>query len=1735
MSDINFHLAGMEILKEIGRGTHSVVYQAERNGRLYAIKVMQDNDRNRTERARLRFRREAGIMARLKHPGLPSTLEIGDYKGQLYLVTEYVGGRSLAALLAKGNPLPESQIIYFAKTLAGALGEVHRHGQVHRDIKPANILINEAGHPKLIDFGFAAQAEDDELVQGVVGTFLYSAPEQTGMLRRPVDGRADLYALGVVLFECATGTLPFQSANMNELLNQHATVPAPDVRQRNSSISPGLAAIIAKLLYKDPDDRYQTGQGLMSDLQKLESINANLQSGQDVNLGVDDQRERVLHMTPLVGRDAELAQLQQQWKAAMNGNGQAGLVLGEEGLGKSRVVQTLLQHAGDSGALILTGRCVEADPLPFSPFRQAIDQLLQSLHRLPPIQKQRAEKQIRSAMGDLAPLLKRFTPLMTAFLKDVPDLAEGEDVHEQFLDGLAHFILELSTEQGAAIFYLDDVHWLDNASHRILRRIVRQLHRKPFLLVMTSRAGEAGIENVYETLAHTKSAALNELSLAPLETPAVSQLVSNYLGDYKLDKNVIEILTNRSQGNPFVVTEYLQAMIDAGLLRPKWGAWGVDTDGIEKLKLANNVVDLVIRRLEEVSHNTRRVLMVAAAIGAQFSLTLLAKVSEQDDEDLGRALDSASTHNLVEITPEGDYIFVHERIREALLNELEADNRRDLHQRIAEELDTLEIDSLGADQVYMLARQYALGDVSKRPLRVYETNFAAGQLAQQNFAFDEAYIFFQQAVDALKKTTTPHDPHLDEALSDICFRTGRIEEAITCIDHALQASNNPHQRALLFARKAQIHLNARDNINGWAAVGKGFAELGMPLPQVTASHLLRTIGTWGRWLLSQATNAGYGSATDLERERLQIMNSLYATSGYLAYMSSNSIMLLQVGLRPLILAHKLGDSRELVHVYGSYSIIMSVLGRRKTSEKYAQMAVDTAHRMDDRVSIGHSLYIQSMAYHVGGDVRQAEQISKECLHNYGRWMDGFDYSVACGDLALNLTMRGYIQDAWNWTQRAQERAQISGDALFLPYAGAMLAILGRSKDGRGYLQRTFQMLDDEMVDTYRWSLYLGYKILFHVELGELGTPINEAIALHRKLNLRPDRMTFQLRYIFVYYMYACLMEAWRAVDEGKAEAQQRLQAALADLKKAATTAVLKTHYMIGQAGLDSLQGSYETASKLFATANQLALEYDNPWALFEIARWQAHSLQQQNNVSMATQQALQAYHVAIEHGWTSRARQVQMSFPHIHTGMAATNSVASQSLTTSVTQSRSVSGSDGAATRLQRYLDALLQISLASANLLDPDQQARSALDEIVQILAAERAFLLLVDTNNRMGELLFRAGRDAYKEDLSEAADYSRTVVEQVRLTQQPIVISNSEEGAVIGSESIVSKDIRSVLATPLLLEDELVGVVYLDNRLARGVFTNEDVRILLAIANHIAIALRVTEMIDVIRDRTEALETAYTQLEKLDHTKTQFIEIASHELRTPLTVLDGYCQLLLNDAKIKENGYWFQLVDGIYTGGKRLHEIINSMIDMTRVDNQSLVVHPEPVNLALVLKDADTHYQQAWKERNITLQMNMDVIEAIPQIEGDDGLLKKVFRNLVGNAIKYTPDGGCVTITTEEIPAGSGGWNQGAIEIIISDTGIGIDPEYHDLIFTKFYQTGEVSVHSSGKTKFKGGGPGLGLTIAKGVVEAHGGRVWVDSPGYDEENFPGSHFHVILPLVQVRQLNPPIEDLKTANQEQQ
>jgi signal transduction histidine kinase len=428
------------------------------------------------------------------------------------------------------------------------------------------------------------------------------------------------------------------------------------------------------------------------------------------------------------------------------------------------------------------------------------------------------------------------------------------------------------------------------------------------------------------------------------------------------------------------------------------------------------------------------------------------------------------------------------------------------------------------------------------------------------------------------------------------------------------------------------------------------------------------------------------------------------------------------------------------------------------------------------------------------------------------------------------------------------------------------------------------------------------------------------------------------------------------------------------------------------------------------------------------------------------------------------------------------------------------------------------------SNILDMQRLANVAVGLIIEAMDISRGFLFLVDselTSDAQKAYRLRAVRNQGERQVkivtltSEHPVVKHLVQEQRPLLQYDLDLLPAYR-SVSSSEREWFNHLEAEVYLPIFSKREWIGLLALGAKISGKRYSEDDLVTLSALANQTAVALENARLVEnlvqlntELRQAYRALDRANRDLERLDQTKSDFISIASHELRTPLTTIIGYTEMLIEDHTLPPAVN--EMLKSIAKGTRRLHEIMDSMFDIAQIDTRTLQLNLTPVDTASLIKEVSDDLEKSFIERKQTLMIN---IPALPLAKADPNLLKKLFQHLLTNAIKFTPNDGKITVAARVLPTHSAELPHGGVEIVVSDTGVGVDPASQDIIFSKFYQPGDLSKHSTSKTRFKGSGAGLGLALSKGIVEAHGGRIWVESKGYDEVNFPGSNFHVILPL---------------------
>jgi len=433
---------------------------------------------------------------------------------------------------------------------------------------------------------------------------------------------------------------------------------------------------------------------------------------------------------------------------------------------------------------------------------------------------------------------------------------------------------------------------------------------------------------------------------------------------------------------------------------------------------------------------------------------------------------------------------------------------------------------------------------------------------------------------------------------------------------------------------------------------------------------------------------------------------------------------------------------------------------------------------------------------------------------------------------------------------------------------------------------------------------------------------------------------------------------------------------------------------------------------------------------------------------------------------------------------------------------------------------ALRNYSQSISNILHIERLAAVAIETIAEALDVDRGALLLITEQERGGANVRVVSGMGGIPEMNVAFAQDSPVLRALRENSRPLtqydidMLPDFRNIIPIERQWQWALDVEVYI--PIHAKRTLIGALVLGPKQTGEPYYAQDLDVLNTLAGQTAVALENARLFDDLRwlnmeisQLNEDLTQVNTRLQKLDKAKSDFLNITSHELRTPLTQVRGYADILgeMIQQEDVNRPYLTKVTGSIRKATDRLEAIYSAMIDVSAIGVDALQFHFEPVRPAVFVSQAVEKWAEALEQRKQSLEVNG--IEDLPPLHADQERLVQAFSNLVNNAIKFTPDGGRIEIWGRLVKG-----PESVIELVIADTGIGIDPEDQELIFEKFYRVGSADLHSTGNVKFKGAGPGLGLTIAKGVVEGHGGRIWVESDRCDEERLPGSRFHILLPM---------------------
>jgi diguanylate cyclase (GGDEF)-like protein len=975
-----------------------------------------------------------------------------------------------------------------------------------------------------------------------------------------------------------------------------------------------------------------------------------------------------------------------------------------------------------------------------------------------------------------------------------------------------------------------------------------------------------------------------EITLAPLAAPDVALLVQALLPGIQSDDPLLGLLITRSRGNPLVVHEYLRAIVDAGLLRPAWGRWILDEAGLDALELPQDALGLLLTRVHEMDERTRGLLVTAAAVGMAFAPEVLAAVHATDLPAVLDDLAGAAERGLIEQRTGGGFAFVHAGIRDALLGSLDESATASRHRAIAEALEASPDSS--AERTYAIAHHYVAAGSDAAAERAGPACIAAGELALGSYAPAEAVRFLSHAV----ALADPPAPQLLVALGTAQRQVGQFSEAAARLEQAVRAEPDPLRRAEALVVLADVHRATWHLDDGLAVVEQGLAELGARVPANRFGAAVTTVVMMIVAALTRWTGLGRARSDDQAR-RCTLLAALHEKGSYLGALQQRLGLLTLHLFRLMYWAGRVGHGRQYARSQAALATVYAAAGLQRLADR-AWARADADPSMAEPTERARTTYYHAVAdYTADRDTgRSPFQVAAE----QGQWMDVATYAEGVAAFIQDTLAQGRNEEAAQWWSMAQRRlATSAGERSALYIVPPQLAAAGgQPVEAVAHLRR---IEADEAGQTAAGILALRAAAWIFVlwEQNECGAQFDEAVAAYEAVRLPPAVVPRAYR-VALYRIAMGRIAQCRTADT--ADLPGRLRAArtaVAAIAKGAREDISRTWHRIARADLLIVTGQARKALRLLG-ADDTVHRPDAPLLAFDAARVRARAWQALGGHEEARRQAHLALAIAEEHHWPHRAGWITAEFD----GTVQHRSNPSVAGTTRTRRTRTVAHSTGSTSVVTREVDrqrlhALQHLGAAASRVLDPEHLARIALDEMIQLLHADRAFLFLGSDN-----LVPHLGRTSAGADLTELTGYSTSLVERVRVTREPLVITGTEEGAALGAQSVVLHDLRSIMIAPLVLDERLLGVVYLDSQVAKGIFTADDAGILGALAIHIATSLETA--------RTAQLEISIQAAQRQRDLANQLREAfeAMSDTLEPRTVLD---RLLHWAAQIVPNlGVW-------------------------------------------------------------------------------------------------------------------------------------------------------------------------------------------------------------------------------------
>ncbi|OKH54583.1 serine/threonine protein kinase [Calothrix sp. HK-06] len=1800
-------LPGYETFEQIYSGVRTSVYRAVRKSDSKPVVIKLLRHEYPTFSELVQFRNQYTIAKNLNLPGVIKTYSLEPYQNSYALIMEDFGGISLKNWCLRDletNRIRLQDFFDVAIQTVTSLHGLYCNRIIHKDIKPANILINPiTKQVKIIDFSIASLLPKDmetlKYSNFLEGTLSYISPEQTGRMNRLVDWRSDFYSLGVTFFELLTGELPFTCQDPMELVYSHIAKHPPSVYSINSDVPIILSNIIAKLMAKNAEDRYQSALGLKYDLEQA-SYHVNSQVNKYFELGQRDTSDRFAIPEKLYGRSNEVKTLLAAFERVANPHPstfakkpravEIVMVAGLSGIGKTAVVNEVHKPIVRQRGYFIKGKYDQFQRnIPFSGFLQAFRDLMEQLSSESDTQLIYWKTRILAALGEQGQVIIEFIPELERIIGEQPACAKltGSAATNRFNLLFQKFIQVFTCHKHPLVIFLDDLQWSDFASLKLLQSLANT-DIEHLLFIGAYRDNEVSAAHpLLLTLdeiqkEHVK---INTIKLSPLSVNELTHLVADTLNcSLENAAPLTSIIYQKTQGNPFFSSQFLKSLYEDGLISfnideyhlQKRGGWECNLSKIKELAFTDNVVEFMAVQLKKLPFATQSVLKLAACIGNQFDLPSLSIVNGKTQAATAFYLWKALQEELViptneiykffqEDLAEDDklsiaskhqtlvtYKFVHDRVQQAAYSLIPETDKQLTHLNIGKLLLQNTPTSQQEEKIFDIVNQLNYGikliNDPQQLLELAQLNLNAGRKAKASTANIAASRYFDVALEILGDYDCEQYElvlALYEEACDTAYLCGDYDKMEEFAQQVINRGETVLDKIRVYEIIIQAQIVQNKLIEGLNISLDVLKLLNIEFPLAPKQSDIQQAFQTTAELLAGRNVADLINLPEMSDPRIlaamRILSSMFSA----AYLGSPEFVPL-VTLKMVDLSIQYGNTGLSANGYCTYGFLLCcVIGDIETGYEFAQLSLNVLSKTNVASLQAKTLLLYNSL--VGHWKNHARDFLKPLQEVYRIGLETGDLEFASyalhnysfGSYLTGQELIGLEKEMSIYSETLRQLKQKTGLSYVQIWQQTVLNLMNHGNDvcslvGTVYNEQEMLPQHEEMNDITAICMVYFNKCVLNYLVDKSDIALEYVVKAEQYLGGLTGLVIFPAFYFYdslvrlaVYSEMVPLQQS--EILEKVGNNQEKMQ----HWSNHAPMNFLHKYYLVEAERhrvLDNKLVAMECYEQAIACAKQHNYIQEEALANELAAKFYLGW----NKTTIAQTYLINAYYCYARWGASAKIQDLETRYPHLLGSIKERSYNLNSHETIAFTTNSTSFTMTGSSSNVSNSLDllSLVKVSQVISSEIEIKKLLVSLMQVLIENAGASKAVLILPKLDKLVIEAIGLSTKEVtsllQSIPIEESREIPVSLINYVSRTKEDIVFHNATvELTSYEDEYILGEKPQSLLCNPILSQGKLVAILYLENTLTAGVFTDTRLNFIKLLCSQVAISLENARLYQQSQDYAQKLESSIESLKQAQLQLVQSEKMTAlgnlvagigHEINNPINFLIGnlkpahdYVQDLLSLINLYQNHYpnpvteivkEFRAIDFEYIqedlpkviasmqqAVDRIYEISISLRTFSRADTRKKIlfnIHEGLDSTLMLLK----HRLKA-SESHPEIQVVKNYAD-LPQINGFPGQLNQVFMNLLANAIDALEESNAgrtfneimqspnlITVST------SLNNNKSHVVITIRDNGTGMTLETKAKIFDHLFTT-----------KGVGKGTGLGLTIVRQiVVEKHGGTIEVNS----------------------------------------